>query len=161
MEKLIDVCGFEEGMVDYFLDVKESDNKILFNGHEYNKNGTYFTNEELNITNAFHAVGGSTANVLHGINNLGGKIFYYSVIGDDEAGSLILDELIKTNTLFDIKQLGKTTKILSLITKDKERTFVTYKGSSYFLFEDIPAWAIERSKIFQISFYTFFPHYEH
>ena len=75
--------------------------------------------------------GGSTANSIHGIAQLGGKSAYIGVIGDDDYGNFFKKDLIENNIetfLFNGEQA--TGRAVAMITPDSERTFATHLGAA-------------------------------
>ncbi len=75
--------------------------------------------------------GGSVANSIHGLAQLGAPAGYIGKIGDDEYGSFFRSYMTQNNihsSLF--KGREETGKCLSLISEDSERTFATYLGAA-------------------------------
>jgi len=75
--------------------------------------------------------GGSVANSIHGLAQLGAPAGYIGKIGDDEYGSFFRSYMTQNNihsSLF--KGREETGKCISLISKDSERTFATYLGAA-------------------------------
>ncbi len=75
--------------------------------------------------------GGSAANTIHGIAQLGGQCGYIGKISDDEFGKFYLDDFNKNqiNTHFFYSETG-TGHATGLISPDSERTFGTYLGAA-------------------------------
>jgi len=77
------------------------------------------------------ASGGSCANALNGIANLGGDVSFVGCVGNDEYGEFFKTDMLKN----DIKPhlfrgtVGTGTAI-TLMSPDSERTFATYLGSA-------------------------------
>ena len=77
------------------------------------------------------AGGGSAANTLVSISQLGGKTFYACKVADDETGDFYMKDLaiagVKTN-LDQVKENGVTGKCIVMVTEDAERTMNTFLG---------------------------------
>jgi len=73
--------------------------------------------------------GGSGANTMIGLSQLGGTACYAGKIGNDEHGTLYADSLRARNVTVSVKAGDGTTGIcLVLISPDAERTLCTYLG---------------------------------
>jgi sugar/nucleoside kinase (ribokinase family) len=76
--------------------------------------------------------GGSAANTLVAISQLGGKGFYSCKVADDEAGLFYLKDLLncglQTNLGVENRPHGITGKCLVLVTPDADRTMNTFLG---------------------------------
>lgn len=85
---------------------------------------TYFNNREI-IT------GGSAANTVHALANLGGNCGYLGKIGKDKLGDIFKKEFernsVKTHLFFSEKDTGR---VMSLVSPDSERTMATYLGAA-------------------------------
>ena len=77
------------------------------------------------------AGGGSAANTLVSISQLGGNTFYACKVADDETGDFYMKDLavagVNTN-LDQIKNKGVTGKCIVMVTDDAERTMNTFLG---------------------------------
>lgn len=77
------------------------------------------------------AGGGSAANTMVAIAQLGGKTFYSCKVASDETGDFFMHDLkeagVHTN-LDDGRQPGITGKCISMVTPDAERTMTTHLG---------------------------------
>jgi sugar/nucleoside kinase (ribokinase family) len=77
------------------------------------------------------AGGGSAANTIVAISQLGGKTFYACKVADDEGGDFYMQDLQKAGVetkLDQIKGKGVTGKCMVMVTDDAERTMNTYLG---------------------------------
>ncbi len=76
--------------------------------------------------------GGSAANVMSTLAKLGSKTSFTGKHGDDEDGWSYMKILEKdgVNPLSIVDQQEATGRLLSLITPDKDRTFVVFRGAS-------------------------------
>jgi sugar/nucleoside kinase (ribokinase family) len=75
--------------------------------------------------------GGSVANAIHGMAQLGTTAGYIGKIGDDDYGSFFRSYMEQNNicaTLF--KGETGTGKSIVMVSKDSERTFATYLGAA-------------------------------
>ena len=78
------------------------------------------------------ACGGSAANTIIAVAQLGGKSFYSCRIGNDETGDFYLkdlqDEGVNTNLANSEREDGTTGKCLVMITPDADRSMNTFLG---------------------------------
>lgn len=90
--------------------------------------------EELDGIKHLRACGGSAANTLFTLQQLGGQTFYSCKVGNDEAGDFFYRDLIlhgvQTN-LHERKRKGITGKCIVLVTPDADRTMNTFLGTTY------------------------------
>lgn len=77
------------------------------------------------------ASGGSAANTIHGLANLGIDTSFIGKVGDDEMGHFFKNDMISANInptlLFGKAQTGVA---IALVTPDSERTFAVHLGSA-------------------------------
>ena len=89
--------------------------------------------EELDGVKHLKACGGSVANSMITLQQLGARTFYSCKIGDDEAGDFYCEDLIangvQTN-LHECERDGVTGKCIVLVTPDADRTMNTYLGAT-------------------------------
>jgi sugar/nucleoside kinase (ribokinase family) len=99
--------------------------------------------------------GGSGANTMIGLSQLGGRGCYAGKIGDDEHGALYAESLRARNVTVSVRSGKGTTGIcLVLITPDAERTLCTYLGICRELGPvDIDLDAIRASKYLYVTGY--------
>ncbi|MCL4119106.1 UNVERIFIED_CONTAM: hypothetical protein GTU68_003175 [Idotea baltica] len=77
------------------------------------------------------AGGGSAANTLVSISQLGGKTFYACKVANDETGDFYMNDLAKAGVdtnLDQVKTKGVTGKCIVMVTDDAERTMNTFLG---------------------------------
>ncbi|MGK0271396.1 MAG: sugar/nucleoside kinase (ribokinase family) [Cocleimonas sp.] len=77
------------------------------------------------------AGGGSAANTLVAISQLGGNTFYACKVADDETGEFYMKDLALAGVetkLDQVKEDGVTGKCLVMVTEDAERTMNTFLG---------------------------------
>ena len=88
--------------------------------------------EKLYDRHCKRAGGGSAANTMVAICQLGGKGFYSCKVANDEAGTFYLEDLLKcgleTNLHNGDRAPGTTGKCLVLVTPDADRTMNTFLG---------------------------------
>ncbi|PIO05351.1 adenosine kinase, partial [Candidatus Woesearchaeota archaeon CG08_land_8_20_14_0_20_43_7] len=73
--------------------------------------------------------GGSVANTMAGIANMGGKAMFYGRVGKDEHGDNYHNLMKKAGVASQIvKGAGRTGTAITLITPDSQRTFATHLG---------------------------------
>lgn len=75
--------------------------------------------------------GGSAANSIVAISQLGGKAFYACKVADDEGGEFYMNDLHQagvTTRLDQVKHNGTTGKCMVMVTPDAERTMNTFLG---------------------------------
>jgi sugar/nucleoside kinase (ribokinase family) len=78
------------------------------------------------------ASGGSAANTIHGLANLGIETAFIGTVGDDETGRFFSKDMINSG-IKPMLNLSKTTSsgiANAMISPDGERTFGTYLGAS-------------------------------
>ena len=102
--------------------------------------------------------GGSAANVISMLANLGSKSFYSGKVGDDFLGEEFENVLKKEGILTNItKDNTHTGTAVTFITPDKERSFAVYLGASINIKEsDIDQNVLKNSKIMHIEGYQFY-----
>ena len=85
---------------------------------------TYFRNREI-------STGGSVANTIRTLANLGGNGGYMGKIGKDKLGSIFKDDFekrgIKTHMFYSENDTGR---VMGLVSPDSERTMATYLGAA-------------------------------
>lgn len=117
-----------------------------------------FINNMLEATSGFPrsiSSGGSAANTIHGMANLGVKTGFMGKIGHDELGNFFKEDLVNHNidpTLF--YGSADSGKAVALISPDSERTFTTFLGASLELgAEDLDAKHFSNYDYFHIEGY--------
>ena len=87
---------------------------------------------QLNQAGGKRSCGGSAANTMVAIAQLGGKGFYSCKVANDDTGSFYLKDLlgcgVKTNLQNGDREPGTTGKCLVMITPDADRTMNTFLG---------------------------------
>ena len=147
---IIDViCKVDE---DFIIknNLTKSTMKLFFNENEFKK---LFTNLKIEKT----VSGGSVANTIVGISQLGNKAGFIGKISDDEFGIKYEEGLINENIEYFYKKKKETLPTgtcLILVTPDSERTMCTYLGVAGKINEnDIDTDAINKSEIVLLEGY--------
>jgi len=101
--------------------------------------------------------GGSVANSIVGLSQLGNKVGFIGKVSDDDLGNKYENGLIKENVRFFYskkKEVVPTGTCLILITPDSERTMVTFLGTAGKINEnDIDTNAVKSSEILFLEGY--------
>lgn len=113
--------------------------------------------EELDGIKHLKACGGSAANTLFTLQQLGARTYYSCKIGADEAGDFYYSDLIAhgihTN-LFECERDGVTGKCIVLVTPDADRTMNTFLGAtSTFSVKQLSETALASSEYLYIEGY--------
>jgi sugar/nucleoside kinase (ribokinase family) len=101
--------------------------------------------------------GGSAANTIIGVADLGGKTAYAGKVGADEIGRFCLGEMQRMGVALEVSPgTGQTGTCVILITPDAQRTMLTHLGVSSTLGPaDIDANEIRKAKYIYIEGYLF------
>jgi len=101
--------------------------------------------------------GGSVANSIVGLSQLGNKVGFIGKVSDDQLGNKYEEGLKKENVDFFYlkkKEVIPTGTCLILITPDSERTMITFLGTAGKIGEqDIDAYAVKKSEILFLEGY--------
>ena len=101
--------------------------------------------------------GGSAANTLIAVAQMGGKGFYSCKVADDETGDFYTKDLLASgleSNLADGRQVGITGKCMVMITPDADRTMNTYLGiTETFSEAELRETAIKNSKYLYMEGY--------
>jgi sugar/nucleoside kinase (ribokinase family) len=113
--------------------------------------------EELDGIKHLKTCGGSAANTLFTLQQLGAKTFYSCKVGDDEFGDFFYRDLIlhgiHTN-LHETPREGVTGKCIVLVTPDADRTMNTFLGAtSHFSIKQLSEDALQNSDYLYIEGY--------
>ncbi len=131
--KQFHVCGLGNAIVDIFLEVSDKDFATL--GFERGTMRLVELNDQQQLLERFHdgqhdlklVSGGSVANSIIGLSQLGGKSAFIGCVGDDRYGLHYVEEFQQLN--IDIGNpvlVGETTgTCIAVITPDAERTMRT------------------------------------
>ena len=101
------------------------------------------------------APGGSAANVLAGIANMGGNVVFCGKVGRDEHGLIYEQKMIDGNVNPRISKADRITgNAITFITPDFERTFATHLGAALLLEkEDVFEEELKASKFLHVEGY--------
>ena len=119
------ICRVNESFISQ-NDLVKSSMKLIFDENEYKK---LFSSLKIEKTIS----GGSVANSIVGLSQLGNKVGFIGKISDDDLGSQYELGLKKENVsyfYFKKKELLPTGTCLILITPDSERTMCTFLGTA-------------------------------
>lgn len=161
-EKVYDVYGIGNALVD--MEYSVQDDFLKSNGVE---KGIMTLVDEirqdhlvqvLNHNDVKKQCGGSAANSIIAISQLGGSCFYSCKVAGDELGKFYLKDLsrekVDSNLVVGSLPDGITGKCLVMVTPDAERTMNTFLGiTSQYSSEDIYESALKRSKYIYIEGY--------
>lgn len=133
---MVKVLGLGNALVDVLISI---DNDNILNQLNLPKGSMQLVDENfLNLaTNATQglkqsvAAGGSAANTINGIANLGVKCSFIGKISDDKYGEYYKNDMLKNGIEpILLKGNAQTGRATVFISKDSERTFGTYLGSA-------------------------------
>ena len=143
------ICKVEDSFITQ-NNLTKSTMKLFFDENEFRK---LLTNLKIEKTIS----GGSVANSIVGISQLGDKAGFIGKISDDEFGIKYEDGLKKENVEFFYKkkkELLPTGSCLILVTPDHERTMCTFLGTAGKINEtDISSDVIKKSEIIFLEGY--------
>lgn len=134
--KTLDVTGICNGLVDIFADIAEKDFESL--GFEKGTMRLVASDEQHDLLGRFAdrnpamCSGGSVANSMIAVAQLGGKSAICCRVADDQYGRFYRDECAQLGVRFpvELSSSGSTGTCVSLITPDAERTMRTSLGVS-------------------------------
>lgn len=89
--------------------------------------------EELDGVKHLKSCGGSAANTLFTLQQLGAKTFYSCKVGKDDAGEFFYQNLISTGIQTNLREgsnEGVTGKCIVMVTPDADRTMNTFLGAT-------------------------------
>jgi len=143
------ICKVDDNFINQ-NNLTKSTMKLFFNENEFKK---LLTNLKIEKT----VSGGSVANSIVGISQLGDKAGFIGKISDDEFGSKYEDGLKKENVKYFYakkKEQLPTGTCLILVTPDSERTMCTFLGTAGKINEnDVNSDAIKKSEIIFLEGY--------
>ncbi|MCP4133466.1 MAG: adenosine kinase [bacterium] len=158
-----DVVGIGSALLDFIIEVEDSVLKELgLNKGEMHLIDAERSKEILDYLKSFPMIvspGGSSANTLAGISNLGGKGIFLGKVGNDNHGDIYIRETEKAGVKTVIgKDESASGHAITFITPDSERTFATHLGAALTFNEsDVSEEAIKGSKILHLEGYLFEP----
>lgn len=162
MTKQHNVYGIGNALVDYEYEV--SPNFL----HEMNiekglmtlvdEERQHYLLGELDSFQHQRSCGGSAANTMIAIGQLGGKAYYSCKVADDEAGKFYFEDLVgngvQTNLNAEKLEDGITGKCMVFITPDADRTMNSFLGiTSNFSFNEVCEETLKNSEYLYIEGY--------
>jgi sugar/nucleoside kinase (ribokinase family) len=157
--KTYDIYGLGSALMDTLIHVDDKDLEDL-----KLKKGTMHLVEDTNINfistvmrkrKRAEQAGGSVSNTVAGAANLGAKTFFNARIGSDKLGKDYETITKSQGITCDLRKDDTSTgHLISLITKDGERTFTTYLGAAVnYNKYDLNKKVLRRSKILHMEGY--------
>ena len=131
------VYGIGNALVDAEFEVSEAfltENNIekgLMTLIDENQQESLVTNLNTKFGLKKRAGGGSAANTIVAMSQLGGDTFYACKVADDESGDFYMKDLAAAGVetkLDQVKENGVTGKCIVMVTDDAERTMNTFLG---------------------------------
>ncbi len=133
--KLFDVVGIGNAIVDVLV---KTDDDVLDN-HALTKGTMALVTEEqaerlyASVGPGMETSGGSAANTLAGVAQLGGRAGFIGRVRDDQLGAIFAHDIRAVGARFDTPAASSgpsTARCLILVTPDAQRTMCTYLGAS-------------------------------
>jgi len=159
MEKEYDVFGIGNVLVDYVAEVDDCFLKSYnLNKGEMNQRSREEISEiEKSLKGIKKFSGGSAPNVLSGLANLSMNCILAGTLGMDDDGTFFENDLKKEGVYNALKQKkGSTGIAMSLVTPDKERTFVVNYGvAADYTKKDLDIAKLAKSKYLHFTGYEF------
>jgi len=162
MDKKYQVYGMGNALVDLELIVSDE----FLNSHNIEKGIMTLVEEEtqnkimkaIEDSDTTMQCGGSAANSVIAVSQLGGRSFYSCKVANDELGKFYINDLVNngvdTNLQYHPLKTGITGKCLVMITEDAERTMNTFLGiTSNFSKEELDFTALADSQYLYIEGY--------
>ncbi len=160
-ESNLDVVGIGNAIVDVLTTVDDS----LIERLSFNKGSMTLIDENkaqelyeiAKANNGIQRSGGSVANSLACVSQLGGKAAFIGRVRNDKLGEIFTEEISRTGTIFKTppSYVGpRTARCLIFITEDAQRTMCTYLGASVLLEpKDIDLSVVSKAKILYLEGY--------
>ncbi len=159
MEKEYGVFGIGNILVDYVAEVDDSflESFSLNKGEMNKRSREEISDLEKSLKDVKKFSGGSAPNVLSGLSNLGVECILVGTIGKDGDGLFFEDGLKKEGVYSTlISKKGSTGIAMSLVTPDKERTFVVNYGvAADYSKKDLDVKNLVNSKYLHFTGYEF------
>ena len=158
-EPSLDIVGIGNAIVDVLTKTDDSLLKKL----SFKKGSMSLINETKSkelykiSTKGIQRSGGSVANSLACVAQLGGKAAFIGRVKNDKLGEIFTEELSKVGTIFNTPRSTagpSTARCLIFITPDTQRTMCTYLGASVLLEpSDIDLSTVSEAKILYLEGY--------
>lgn len=155
-----EVLGIGAPIIDYVIEVSEEDLSTFSNGKGGMQVVNYQTFEKILHCASHpseHFLGGSAANTIRGLANLGHSCAFTGKIGKDLAGRKFSEGMktLGVHTKFLFSSDTPTAQVICLITPDKERTMRAFLGASGELeAEDLTPEMFEGVQLVHLEGYT-------
>ena len=103
------------------------------------------------------AAGGSAANTMYGISQLGGKVGFCGKVANDRFGTLYAEQMRQSSIIFKVSmEQGMTGTCVVLVSNDAQRTMITCLGISGEIdYEDIEEELLNHSRYIYLEGYLF------
>ena len=133
--KLFDVVGIGNAIVDVLVQAEES----FLDDHGLSKGTMALVDESqaellyASVGPGLETSGGSAANTLAGIAQLGGRAAFIGRVRDDQLGAIFTHDIRSVGARFETTAATtgpSTARCLILVTPDAQRTMCTYLGAS-------------------------------
>jgi sugar/nucleoside kinase (ribokinase family) len=159
LPKSLDVVGIGNAIVDVLVQADDS----FLDDHGLTK-GTMALIDEAQAERLYGAVGpgletsgGSAANTLAGIAQLGGRAGFIGRVRDDQLGAIFSHDIRSVGARFDTPAATtgpSTARCLILVTPDAQRTMCTYLGASVKLDpEDLDLELVRQARVLYLEGY--------
>ncbi|WP_269609868.1 adenosine kinase [Prochlorococcus marinus] len=155
----LDIVGIGNAIVDVLTTTDDS----LLERLSFNKGSMTLIDEKKAkdlyemTTNRIQRSGGSVANSLACVAQLGGKAAFIGRVKNDKLGEIFTEEISNTGTIFKTPPSSdgpSTARCLIFVTPDAQRTMCTYLGASVLLEpKDIDLSAVREAKILYLEGY--------
>ncbi len=160
MEKsFFDVVGIGNAIVDVLVQVEDT----FLKHHSLEKGSMILINEKQaerlysSIGPGIESSGGSAANTIAGLAQLGSKAGFIGRIRNDQLGAIFSKEIASAGAFFKtpaINQGPSTARCLIFVTPDAQRTMCTFLGASVLLEpKDLDLSLVKRSKVLYLEGY--------
>jgi sugar/nucleoside kinase (ribokinase family) len=130
------IFGIGNALVDIMTSLENDDTLVKLN---LPKGSMQLVNDEV-ISNALNqtkglkqrlASGGSAANTINGLSNLGIETAFVGKVGNDEMGTFFHNDMVRNGIKpMLLKGKGSTGRALALVSPDSERTFAVNLGAA-------------------------------
>ena len=149
-----DIITFGSATRDTFLRLKKGNYRILSEGESTEGQSLCFPlGSKIFIEDLRVLTGGGATNTACTFSNQGLRVAVCTKVGDDKRGEAVIEELkkFKVDTGFIKKDKQYLTAFSAILSLDRERTILIYRGACHFLEEkDIPFNELE-TKWFYLS----------
>ena len=158
-KKPIDVVAIGNAIVDVLVHIEDS----FLEKHGFTKGSMTLIDEQQaetlysEIENGLQKSGGSAANTITGIAQLGGNAGFIGRVRNDSLGEIFTNDIKKAGAIFNTPYAiegPSTARCMIFVTADAERTMCTYLGSSILLGnKNLNLSIVEESKILYLEGY--------